>query len=88
MREAPGYEIRCNRKLDVSYVLMFLCFHQSIFISFCRVAGERMTAAMGHRWDTAWASNQSMTGLTQKDRQLLKLTFTPPTNLELTINLT
>lgn len=47
-----------------------------------------MTAAMGHRWDTAWASNQSMTRLTQKDRQLLKLTFTPPTNLELTINLT
>lgn len=47
-----------------------------------------MTAAMGHMWDTAWASNQSMTRLTQKDRQLLKLTFTPPTNLELTINLT
>lgn len=77
-------------KSDVTENWMFLMFPSIYFhlVFYIRVAGERMTAAMGHRWDTAWASNQSMTGLTQKDRQLLKLTFTPPNNLELTINLT
>lgn len=77
-------------KSDVTENWMFLMFPSIYFhlVFYIRVAGERMTAGMGHRWDTAWASNQSMTGLTQKDRQVLKLTFTPPTNLELTINLT